>query len=151
MLMNFSCNSEQRLCLGNNEVDIHFEQPLSIWHSECDDKVNYSPTTPVLSSITASYDVNVCRTVDLECESLTRERVACTQTYVEGQEAVLTSCLCAPPVLSLAYSCSVLGNVSCIQAPAHLTQMAEYGHCANLMNVLTIPDSVVSNLHPWPT
>jgi hypothetical protein len=141
----FDCDSEERLCLGTGElVDSHLSQQVSFWHSECDDKVNYTPTTPIISSITASYNIDYCNTVKLNCNSLTQERVLCDNIYQTGPAASLTSCLCQPPLLTLAYDCSILGNVSCIQVPAALTNMAEYEHCSNLNAVLTLPPSVVS-------
>lgn len=141
----FDCNSEERLCLGNGQqIDLQLSNQVSIWHSECDSHLAYSPTTPVQSSITASYNTNACLSADLDCNRLTNARVSCTQDYHPGQEKSLTSCLCQPALLTLAYDCSVLGNVSCIQVPAHLSQMAEYGHCPNLEKSLTIPASLVS-------
>ena len=141
----FDCDSEERLCLGNGaEPDPHLSQEVSIWHSECDPIINYTPTTPIISSITASYNLDYCLTADQNCESLTQQRDVCTDDYDQGPAASLTSCLCQPPLLTLAYECSILGNVSCIQVPAALSNMAEYGKCSNLNAVLTLPPSVVS-------
>ena len=142
----FDCDSEERLCLGSGaEPDPHLSNEVSVWHSECDPIINYTPTTPVISSITASYNVNYCLTVDQNCESLTQQRGICTNEYDQSSAAAsLTSCLCQPPLLTLAYDCSILGNVSCIQVPAALSNMAEYGHCSNLNAVLNLPPSVVS-------
>lgn len=142
----FDCNSEERLCLGTGQqIDQQLSNQVSIWHSECDPHLAYTPTTPVQSSITASYSTQACSSAKASCSQLTNARVSCTQNFQSGNEASLTSCLCQPGLLTLAYGCSVLGNVSCIQVPAYLTQMAEYGHCSNLQQVLTIPASLVSS------
>jgi hypothetical protein len=143
----YDCNSEMRLCLGKGGLpDAHLSEQLSIWHKGCDTALSYSPTTPIQSSITASYNIDVCRTLELSCASLNNERDQCIFSQHSGPQ--LTSCLCQPPLLSLAYDCSVLVNVSCIQVPAHLTQMAEYGNCPNLADVITIPESLVRMPNP---
>lgn len=144
----FDCNSEERLCLGTGQqIDQYLSNQVSIWHSQCDPRLAYTPTTPVQSSITVSYSTQACSSAKASCSKLTNVRVSCTQNFQSGQEASLTSCLCQPALLTLAYGCSVLGNISCIQIPAQLTQMAEYGHCSNLQQVLTIPTSLVSSPH----
>ena len=138
-----SCNSEERLCLGSDSMDDDFTDDYYSWSSWCDPVVNYTPTTPVLSSITAPYDVSYCLTASSACYSMTASRSGCTQSDM----ASASSCLCAPAVLSLEYTCSVLGNVSCVQVPAHLDQMSGWSYCTNnIEQVLTIPPSLTASL-----
>ena len=137
-----SCNSEERLCLGNDIVDNDFTDDYYSWSSWCDPVVNYTPTTPVLSPITAPYNEFYCLTASSACYSMTASRSGCTQSDV----ASASSCLCAPAVLSLEYTCSVLGNVSCIQVPAHLDQMSGWSYCNDIEQVLTIPPSLTASL-----
>ncbi len=62
----------------------------------------------------------------------------------------LSSCFCQPSILSLQYTCGVVGNVSCEFTSAEFTNLPAYALCKNLYSVLgTLPPSVRKNqTHP---
>lgn len=141
-----SCNNEERLCLGSTAIDSDFQNDYNCWHSVCDPIINYTPTSPQYSSITAPYDLNYCLTAQAACTQMSASRSQCALEYNSGDPTTsVSSCLCAPPVLSLEYTCSFLQNISCAQVPAHLSQIAGWTFCENLPDVLTVPASVVSS------
>ena len=107
----------------------------------------YTPTTPVLSSISVSYDPKECSAASTACERMSYSRSQCLLTGKTSDTSAYSSCLCDPAILSLEYSCRVLGNVSCLQVPAHLDQMTGYSYCDNINEVLTVPESLVSFHH----
>lgn len=61
--------NEQRLCLGSLIEDGQMQSEVNIWHSACDSIVNFTPTTPPISTITASYSVDMCHSIGNECAS----------------------------------------------------------------------------------
>lgn len=142
-----SCNNEERLCLPQSasQIDAGFIDDYSSWHKWCDPVVLYHPTTPVLSSITVTYDANACPAASTACLQMFYSRSQCQLTGQIDDITAQSSCLCAPAVLSLEYTCSVLGNVSCLQIPAHLESMTGYSYCSNIRQVLTVPQSLVSS------
>jgi hypothetical protein len=109
--------------------------------------VIYTPTTPILSSITVSYDPDACPAASTACGQMDYSRSQCLLTGHTSDTTAFSSCLCNPAILSLEYTCSVLGNVSCLQVPAHLDSMTGYSYCNNINDVLTIPESLVGFLH----
>jgi hypothetical protein len=132
-LIYVSCENEQRLCLGNDDIDGYFQPEIETWHSLCDGKISFTPTTPPLWSITASYNVDFCTTVFSSCESASQVAEDCAISNT-GQQYL--SCFCQPSVLSMEYTCEFLGNTSCVQTSAALTNLAAYGYCTNLLAVL---------------
>ena len=140
-----SCNDEERRCLGSTAIDLDFTNQYNCWHSLCDPIVNYSPTSPLWTSITAPYDLAYCTTVQDACTSMSYSRSSCFLKYRSGDPTTSVSrCLCSPPVISQEFTCSFLQNVSCAQVPAHLEQMSGWTYCDNLEDVLTVPASLVS-------
>lgn len=131
-----SCESEYRLCLGNNDFDGEEQELLSIWNSACDNVVTFTPTTPALSTLTATYDDQYCTTAYSACEAAAADQQACSASYLGKDVQKFSSCFCAPPILSEGYTCGFLGNVSCRQVPATLTNLPEYPFCDNFMQVL---------------
>lgn len=124
-----------RLCYGNNDLDELMQSELAVWNSGCDDKITYSPTTPVLSTVTATYDVQYCTTAASACQDGLDALQSCSINYL-GQAQQYSSCYCQPSLLSAEYTCGFLGNVSCEQIPATLTNMVQYRYCTNFMEVL---------------
>ena len=140
-----SCNNEQRLCLGATSIDYGYTNDYNCWYSICDPILRHTPTLAPLSSITAPYEVGFCSTAKAACRAMSGSRSLCAIDYTSGEPTTSVSdCLCAPPVLSLEYTCSFLGNISCIQVPAHFTSMSGWTYCDNFADVLTVPPSVVS-------
>lgn len=139
-----SCNNEQRRCFGATTIDIDFTADYSSWHSYCDPVVIYTPTTPILSPITASYNLDYCTTAKDACLSMAYTRSSCYLAYQSNSALTpYRSCMCAPPVLSQEFTCSFLANISCAQVPAHLDHMSGWTFCDNFEQVLTVPPSLV--------
>ncbi|KIW95337.1 uncharacterized protein Z519_03921 [Cladophialophora bantiana CBS 173.52] len=135
-----SCNSEQRLCAANGYVDKQVDSALSEWHLQCDTFISFAPTTPVLSTITSTYDVDSCSKAIEACIGRSQEIEACTYTY-GSTDPGFSSCYCQPKILSLAYSCEILGHGSCREIPATVTNLAQYSICPNFCDVLDCNDT----------
>ncbi|KAF2098859.1 hypothetical protein NA57DRAFT_56497 [Rhizodiscina lignyota] len=130
----FDCESEQRLCFGNGDLDNTAEQFVDTWHSACDKKITFTPTTPSVSSITASYNVQYCTTMFAACASASIANQACESSFTIPSERV--SCFCQAPLLANEYTCAYLGNVSCIQTEAALSRIPGYSICPNFESVV---------------
>lgn len=76
---------------------------------------------------------------------MSNSRFSCYYKWHTGEPTTsVSSCLCAPPVLSQEFTCSFLANISCAQVPAHLNHMSGWTFCDNLQDVITVPGSLVS-------
>jgi hypothetical protein len=128
------CGNEERLCFGNGESDNSVEDTVSDWHEGCDSHVSSTITTPALSTITASYDARICTNLVSWCGGVSVGIEKCTTDYTSVSD--ISSCLCAPPLLSLEYSCMYVGNASCIQTNAALSNIPAYSFCSNFESVL---------------
>lgn len=142
-IFSISCNSEQRLCAANDDVDRSFDDAVSIWHQSCDSLVTFSPTTPPLSTITSTYDVGLCVTARDKCLSRSQEINDCIYSY-GATDTRFSSCYCQPKLLSLAYTCEVVGNASCLELPATVTNLGPYQICTNFCEVLDCGQTNVS-------
>ena len=117
----YSCENEWNLCMHTYDTDDDPAYVLQNWHSECDGFNNFHPTTPALSSLTATYAGGaVCTSIESVCAiggSITR---ACKQSYTAS---ALTSCLCQSSLLSAASVCEYVGNKTCDLVPATLSSV----------------------------
>lgn len=137
VLMACRCESEYRLCFDDDSQDLPIENQLEIWHSICDSRLTFSLTTPVVSNIITSFHPNFCNTAVSACDSGILSQSECSETYAgHGSASAFSSCLCQPKLLSLAYTCNVLGNISCQLTPGAVTNMPQYKLCTNLLEVL---------------
>ncbi|KIW13498.1 hypothetical protein PV08_08686 [Exophiala spinifera] len=146
----YDCESEYRLCLLNDYFDGDAQNLISLWNSACDDAITFSPTTPVLSTLTSTYDVGYCTTAQSACAVEEVALSSCSVNYLGKDDQKFSSCFCAPSFLSAQYTCGFLGNVSCQQVPATLTNLVGYSYCSNFMSVLggssgSVPASVSAN------
>lgn len=128
------CGNEERLCFGNGDTDNQIQDALSDWHEGCDSQINFTVTTPALSTITVPYDPKFCTKVISWCASGSVEQQKCVTSYAAVSDQ--SSCYCAPKLLSLDYSCMYLNNASCVLTPAALSNMPAYGFCSNFQSVL---------------
>lgn len=103
------------------------------WHSKCDSDIMFRPTTPVLSTY-SSIDLNACKSAWDGCISQSAEASKCSGYTTKESE--LQSCLCQPPMLSAAFTCSYYANVSCKLAPGTLLEVRGYAYCSNFMAVV---------------
>jgi hypothetical protein len=127
----FSCESEYRQCLDSYEEDNEAQQVLANWHSECDKFITFTPTTPVLSTLTSTIPpYAVCTNIESICSlggSITRD---CKASYrADSQSASLSSCLCQTSLLSAASVCEYDGNITCFQMPATLSSVDLWRLC----------------------
>jgi len=141
----FDCESEYRLCLDSYEEDTEMQQVLANWHSECDTFINFSPTTPVLSTPTFTIMNPICDNIDSICTfggSITR---ACKETYTaDSQASSLSSCLCQSSLLSAASVCEYDGNITCLDYPATLTSIDLWILCPVQASTYSNPATVTS-------
>jgi len=106
------------------------------WHSVCDSYINFVPTTPVLSSLTATRNNNFCRSdVVHNCLSASASNEQCIP--LADTSSALSSCLCQPPLILNLYTCLFLGNASCqAGTSAALTNIPLYTFCSNAPEVV---------------
>jgi hypothetical protein len=132
-----SCGSEQRLCYGNNMFDGQMNALASNWNSACDRVITFTPTTPAASTLSASYDQQYCTTAASACQDQDNALQSCSISYLGKDTAKFSSCFCDPPVLSAAFTCGYLGNVSCAAAPATLSNFVQYTACDNFASLFS--------------
>jgi hypothetical protein len=60
---NLPLMSEQRLCLGTPIEDVQVRSETDLWHSACDREITFTPTTPPISSIAATFNVDICHSI----------------------------------------------------------------------------------------
>jgi hypothetical protein len=129
-----SCESELRLCLDSDDGDGSLQTAIDEWHSACDLEITFSPTTPVVTSLTATYNQDFCNAAGSACASEADLISQCSLSYTNlGQ---FSSCYCQPELLSLQYTCLYQLNTSCFGEPAALTDIPAYNFCNNAASVL---------------
>jgi len=110
-----------------------WQELMDVWHSKCDTKITFAPTTPVLSTY-SPIDLQMCNSVWDGCVTESAERVRC-RTYTANEDG-LSSCLCKTKVLAAAFTCSYVGNVSCLMKPGTLSEVRGYSYCPNFLSVI---------------
>jgi hypothetical protein len=130
-----SCENEQRLCFGNDDNDGSLQTGIDQWHSACDTEITFSPTTPIVTSLTATYNQDFCNTAGSACASGNDLASQCSLSYT-NLGAHFSSCFCQPELLSLQYTCLYQLNTSCLAEPAALTNIPAYNFCDNAASVL---------------
>jgi hypothetical protein len=105
------------------------------WHTACDPKISFTPTTPIRSSMSFTFDPNACTTAWEGCVSQSAEYEKC-QSKHSMITSDLTSCLCQSPFLQAAFTCTYLGNVSCGLVPGTLSRVRGYSDCPNFMSIV---------------
>ncbi|KAH8695821.1 hypothetical protein GQ44DRAFT_765065 [Phaeosphaeriaceae sp. PMI808] len=129
---NGSCENETLFCGGmNSNFDI--SDIADSWHSVCDSRITFTPTTPALSTY-SSIDINACKSAWDGCMSQSAEVSKCRGYTTKERE--FQSCLCQPQMLSAAFTCSYYANVSCEFAPGTLSKVNGYAYCSNFMAVV---------------
>ncbi|PMD57429.1 uncharacterized protein K444DRAFT_53885 [Hyaloscypha bicolor E] len=154
----FGCHDEERLCIGDTDLDAGFQSGLGAWNSACEALTTAAITTPLVSSIIVSANLDWCTTVFLACESFSVSQEDCSSSY-SGE--YFFSCACKPNILSLMYTCQFLANTSCLDSSAALTNLVYYGYCPSLVSVLgplvnetapaLTPATITSNGNPSNT
>jgi hypothetical protein len=131
MLKPISCESEYRLCAEGYEFDSNFTGTAglyALWHSACDNVITYSPTTPVLTSLSLTFDPLNCLSAQSYCQDFGVLTDDCSATITGSIE--LQSCMCQASVLDLASRCEIDGSVSCLFKTPTLTNLYSYQNCA---------------------
>jgi hypothetical protein len=132
-----SCKSEQRLCVENDNLDSAVDSIIDNWHIECDSFVSSeasSITTPVVTSLTATFDVLNCQSIAQSCLQALQASTVCSTKYTVGVD--FNSCLCQSSILSLASVCEYDGNVSCKLTTANIQNVYGWGSCQGYQTIL---------------
>jgi hypothetical protein len=122
-----SCENEMRQCGLNYAFDSSAQQVLQNWHQDCDSFITFTPTTPPLTSLTATFNQQICTALESSCLSFDVEYSSCTDSYTAFTD--LKSCICRPPMLSLVSECRYDGNISCKLTTAALSNIRLYSEC----------------------
>lgn len=122
-----SCENEMRQCGQNYAFDSSAQAVLADWHSDCDTFITFSPTTPPLTSLTATFNQQICTALASSCLSFDVESSSCSDSYTAFTD--LKSCICRPSMLSLASECRYDGNISCKSTTAALSNIVLFSQC----------------------
>ncbi|OAP61259.1 hypothetical protein AYL99_03460 [Fonsecaea erecta] len=126
------CESELRLCYLNDQFDYYATDLLSDWHSWCDKRITYTPTTPVLSTPTTTVPTDVngfCGDYTTSCAVWAAAESACFDLDPSATAASFLSCACSTDLLSLASVCLYDVSTSCFGRSAVLTDIALFSIC----------------------
>lgn len=142
----FDCENESRFCGGMNSGPYLFDLADS-WHSACNSRITFTPTTPALSTY-SSIDIDACSSAWDGCISQSAEASKCLGYTTKESE--LQSCMCQPQMLSAAFTCNYYANVSCELTPGTLSEVLGYSYCSNFMGSIgytnRIPPSSIYSL-----
>jgi hypothetical protein len=122
-----SCENEMRQCGQNYAFDSSAQAVLANWHSDCDAFITFSPTTPPLTSLTSTFNLQICTALASSCLSFDVEESSCSDSYTAFTD--LKSCICRPSMLSLASECRYDGNISCKSTTAALSNIVLFRQC----------------------
>ncbi|KAH8898272.1 hypothetical protein GQ53DRAFT_415420 [Thozetella sp. PMI_491] len=129
-----SCENQLRACFASDELDNEMEEASSLWLSLCKTYITYTPTTPVLSEVTSSFDDAFCNTVvKSACGAAT---VALDKCDTILDESLLSECVCQPSILRYDYTCEYMGNITCFSTAAALSNLFLSSACANFDSVI---------------
>lgn len=125
------CENEWRSCLDSDEEDSGAQYVLSEWNQECDSFISFTPTTPSVLSLTSTYaGVASCEDIQSACALVTSTGLQCASSYPQpSQSSQLFDCMCQEPVISAASVCDFDGNITCLDQPATLTNIAIWRAC----------------------
>ena len=125
-----------RLCSGTYNFDNDYEALVSTWHSACDSHdatESFTPTTPPLSTLSTTVNVEVCSALHSSCVNAYDAFGSCTSSYSLDPDKAL-SCACQTPLLSLASACAYDVNVTCLLTTAELTNIDLFTSCGVCLN-----------------
>jgi hypothetical protein len=128
------CENEENLCYMDNAVDSSWLSTLAEWHTICDTYITFSPTTIPLSTLTTTWSQGDCEEMITACASALASIDKCSTD--QSDITSLSSCLCTPDIMSWDYTCSYLGNISCYETGATLSELPEYSLCENFAEVI---------------
>ncbi|KAG7284822.1 hypothetical protein NEMBOFW57_009437 [Staphylotrichum longicolle] len=123
-----SCKSDARLCFLSNHFDAYYDQQINEWHDECQPYLTSTLTTPAAVSLTATYEVEDCKTAYINCGQLASTFTSCSAAYT--QAADLSGCLCASDVLALATECQIEGYSKCVRSTLDPSSLWAAQHCS---------------------
>ena len=113
------------------------QEVLSDWHKDCDGFITFSPTTPVLSVPSFTFNAEACSIAYTACYLWTKSISTCTANELSHtQSNVNSNCLCNITHLSLASACEYGGNKTCRGIPATLSNIPEWALCSVRMRNL---------------
>jgi hypothetical protein len=134
-----SCANEERLCVGNGDLDFVAETGASSWLSYCGTALTYSLTTPTLSTVTVHFDPRCTTAVPSACLSGSEAIDSC-HSAASGlglAPASIVKCLCQEPVLEAVFTCEYVGNVTCSRTAVTTSNMLGYGVCPTYSQFLS--------------
>ncbi|OQU98774.1 hypothetical protein CLAIMM_04504 [Cladophialophora immunda] len=126
----YDCESDVQRCLASHRFDSSFQANIDEWHSQCDDRVNSTMTTPPLPTITQTYDFGACSRLYQSCLRGDYETRLCSDRYLPSSSLSYASCVCQPPVYSLFSECQYNGNISCKRTTAAESNIMGYSICS---------------------
>ncbi|KAK4100619.1 hypothetical protein N658DRAFT_91118 [Parathielavia hyrcaniae] len=124
------CKGEVRECAGGYAFDADHDESIALWREKCDQYLTFTPTTPVLTSLTTVIDVEECTSIVEACLRRDAGVSSCSQSHSANAEEQV-SCLCRPSQLWAASRCFV-DRTDCAfkMESIALSRVPEYRSCS---------------------
>jgi hypothetical protein len=124
--MEFSCESEARMCVRNSGADAAFDVLASSLSDLC--TLNLRTMTLTTAALSTFKDMGCLSTVIPACQSVISATSQCSSSYNATQNPGLWSCACQPRVTQQASLCAIYG-ASCLGTSVATTDIYIYQHC----------------------
>lgn len=124
----YGCENEANLCLESPALDYFYELEVQSWHSACDSLVTFSVTTPLVSSLSQTVNLEACGQIYQYCISGDMGRSSCASTATATIN--LLSCMCQPSMTYLYSACLFNANVSCYGVPGNTAGIIGHSFCS---------------------
>ena len=116
-----------RQCGQNYAFDSSAQAILANWHSDCDAFIIFSPTTSPPTSLTATFNQQICTALGFSCLSFDVEPFSCSDSYTAFTD--LKNCISRPFILNLTNECLYDSNISCKSTTAASNNIALFLQC----------------------
>ncbi|PMD41721.1 hypothetical protein L207DRAFT_582152 [Hyaloscypha variabilis F] len=88
----YNCESEARICFGDDDEDTVIQNDLATWHNLCDTYITFSPTTPLVSTVSGgTVDFEACTVGESACA---RQSVLVTSCSLSAKGTSFFPCVC---------------------------------------------------------
>jgi hypothetical protein len=107
---------------------------IFVGHSICDSSITFTPTTPAVSTITAPVDSRCGDPFESACHQASDGVQNCQFSFSGTASSSIEAkinCLCQSTLLSEAFTCEYVGNVTCSDKPVATSSLYGYGLCSN--------------------
>ncbi|RYP56176.1 hypothetical protein DL769_009960 [Monosporascus sp. CRB-8-3] len=122
------CKEENRECVKGYHFDSTSDDMIARWHDNCSPYLTFTPTTPILTPLSTTMDMDGCKSAYDACLRQDDGVKLCAEAYSASPTEV-TSCLCQPTHLSVASVCYVDRTKCILTETANISTVLEYSYC----------------------